>query len=93
MESIKRGLALRELTPMTLRNMRENDVRSLSVTCGALHCHHDSILDVDRFANDVTVPSFRPRMVCTVCGALDAGARPNWNERALPSLFRPTGMP
>jgi len=30
---------------MTLGNMRENGVRSLSVTCGALWCHHQVILD------------------------------------------------
>ena len=65
---------------MTLGNMRENGVRSLAITCGALHCDHQSILDVSVFSDDVTVPS--SRMVCTVCGAIGADARPNWNERA-----------
>jgi len=51
---------------MTLGNMRENGVRSLSITCGALHCHHDAIIDVSGFADDVTVLSFGPRMVCTL---------------------------
>ena len=57
---------------MTLGNMRENGVRSLSITCGALWCHHQAVLDVSAFADDVTVPSFGPRMVCTVCGAIGA---------------------
>jgi len=70
---------------MTLGNMRENGVRSLAITC--LRCHHDAILDTDSYADDVTVPSFGPRMVCMVCGALDADARPNWNERSSPNLF------
>jgi hypothetical protein len=75
---------------MTLGNMRENGVRSLSVTCGALHCHHGSILDVRGYGDDVRVPSFgRPRMVCTVCGAIGADTRPNWNEKAPVSLFGP----
>jgi len=39
------------------------------------------------FADDVAVPSFGPRMVCTVWGANGADARPNWNERAPVSLF------
>jgi hypothetical protein len=70
---------------MTLGNMRHNGVRSLSVTC--LRCRHAAILDVDSYSDSVTVPSFSPRMVCTSCGAFDADARPNWNERAPPCLF------
>ena len=70
---------------MTLGNMRQNGVRRLAVRC--YRCHHEATLDVDSYADDVTVPSFVPRMVCTVCGAIDADARPNWNERAPPCLF------
>ena len=74
---------------MALGNMRENGVRSLAITCGALWCHHEVILDVSAFADNVSVPAFGPRMVCTICGAIGADARPNWNERALACLFRP----
>ena len=74
---------------MTLRNMRENGVRSLAITCEALWCRHEAVLDVSTFSDDVTVPSFGPRMVCTVCGAIGADARPYWNERAPVSLFGP----
>ena len=74
---------------MTLGNMRQHGVRSLSITCGAHHCHHDAPIDVNGFADDVTVPSFGPRMVCTVCGAIGADARPNWKERAPVHLFGP----
>lgn len=70
---------------MTLGNMRESGVRSLAVCC--LRCHHDAVLDVEGYRDDVTVPSFVPRMVCTVCGAIDADARPNWNEREPACLF------
>jgi len=73
---------------MTLGNMRQQGVRTLSVTCGALWCHQ-TVLDVSRFDDDVTVPSFCQRMVCMVCGAIGADARPNWNERAPRSLFGP----
>jgi hypothetical protein len=66
---------------MTLGNMRANGVRTLAVWCSGRGCHH-SILDVSKFSDDVPVPSFGPRMVCTVCGAIGAHARPNWNERA-----------
>ena len=70
--------------------MRENGVHSLSVTCGALWCHHQATLDVDAFADGLAVPSFGPRMVCTVRGAIGADARPNWNEEAPTSLFGPS---
>jgi hypothetical protein len=70
---------------MTLGNMRENGARSLAITCGAVWCNHQAVLDVN--ADDVTVPSFGPRMVCTICGAIGADARPNWNERAPACLF------
>jgi len=72
---------------MTLGNMRANGVRSLAVYCGGRYCHHEAILDVSAYPDDVPVPSFGPRMVCTVCGAIGADARPNWQERAPPSLF------
>src|SRR5262245_46481959 len=75
--------------PMTLGNMRQRGIHSLSVYCGALWCHHEAVLDVSSFADDMTVPSFCPRMVCTVCGAIGADARPNWNERAPASLYGP----
>lgn len=47
---------------MTLSNIRENGVRSLAITCGALWCHHQAVLDVCAYADDPAVPSFGPRM-------------------------------
>jgi hypothetical protein len=44
-------------------------------------------MNVDSYDAAVTVPSFAPRMVCTVCGAIGADVRPNWNERKLRSAF------
>jgi hypothetical protein len=65
--------------PMTLGNMRANGVRSLAVYCWT--CHHQSVLAVDKWPDNVPVPSFGPRMVCTSCGSIGADARPNWAER------------
>jgi hypothetical protein len=62
--------------------MRSNGVRTLAVHCDGRFCHHGAVLDVSETGDDVPVPAFRPRMVCTVCGAIGADARPNWNERA-----------
>jgi hypothetical protein len=58
-------------------------VHSLSVSCWL--CHHEAVLDVDPWSDDVA--AFGPRMVCTGCGIVGADARPNWTERASrPSL-------
>ena len=35
----------------------------------------------ERRPDDVPVPTFCPRMVCTRCGIIGADARPNWKER------------
>jgi hypothetical protein len=44
-------------------------------------CHHRTIMSADPWPDDVTVPTFGQRMVCTRCGIIGADARPNWNER------------
>jgi hypothetical protein len=73
--------------PMTLGNMRANGVRRLAVSCEL--CRHAAVIDVDAYSERVPVPSFRPRMVCTACGAIGADVRPNWIER--PTHPRLTG--
>ena len=64
--------------PMTLGNMRSLGVQHLSVHCPA--CHRSVAFDVSPYANDVPVPAFGPRMVCTSCGMIGADARPDWGE-------------
>jgi hypothetical protein len=73
---------------MTLANMRANGVRSLAIRCEV--CRHEATLNVDAYADEVTVPSFAPRMVCTCCGIVGADVRPNWRERPAPESI--TGM-
>ncbi len=72
---------------MTLGNMRANGAQTLAVYCGGRYCHHQAIIDVSGYAEDVAVPRFGRRMGCTVCGVIGVDARPNWNERATVSLF------
>ena len=61
---------------MTLGNMRHNGVGTLAVACRL--CHHEAVLGAEPWPDDVTVPTFGPRMVCTRCGIIGADARPNW---------------
>ena len=64
--------------PMTVANMREQGVRSLSVSCWLCHC--DAALSVYAWPDDMPVPAFGPRMVCTGCGIIGADVRPNWTD-------------
>jgi hypothetical protein len=67
------------LEPMTLGNMRELGVRSLFVSCW--QCHHQAVISAECWPDDVAVPTFGPRMVCTRYGIVGADARPNWKEQ------------
>jgi hypothetical protein len=69
-----------EIEPMTLGNMRELGVRSLDVSCWL--CHHQAVLSADRWPDDIPVPTFGPRMVCTGCGIIGADARPRCSRSA-----------
>jgi hypothetical protein len=50
---------------MTLGNMRDNGMRSLAIYCW--QCHHQAMLSADPWPDDIPVPAFGPRMVCTSC--------------------------
>jgi hypothetical protein len=63
------------IRPMTLGSMRRLGVRSLAVSCH--QCHHETIINADRWPGQMRVPAFGPRMVCMKCGAVGADARPN----------------
>ena len=67
-----RGL-LRDLCTVAL------GVQSPNMSCR--NCHHQVVLTADRWPDDVALPTFRPRMVCTGCGIVGADARPNWKEQ------------
>jgi hypothetical protein len=65
--------------PMTPANMRAQGVRSLWVVCKL--CHHEAVLNVDRYGDAVPVPAFGPRMACSAWRIIGAHARPNSRER------------
>jgi hypothetical protein len=53
---------------MTLGDIRANGVRSLDLYCLGRNCHHRGVIDVSSYSDNVTVPSFGPRMRCERCG-------------------------
>jgi hypothetical protein len=55
-ELLKNPFYEQNWTMMTLGNMRQNGVRTLAVTCGALWCHHEAVLDVAAYSDDLPVP-------------------------------------
>jgi hypothetical protein len=61
---------LADPTSPTLGNMRANGVRSLAVSCHL--CHHEAVLSADSWPDDMPMPAFGPRMVCTRCGIIGA---------------------
>jgi hypothetical protein len=65
---------------MTLGNMRELGVRSLSASCA--DCHHSAILNVEDKPDDIPVKAFEARAVCSHCDGKRIDARPNWLEFA-----------
>ena len=42
---------------MTLGNMRANGVRTIATWCSERDCNHHGVVDVERFGDDVPVPS------------------------------------
>ena len=67
--------------------MRAQGVRSLSVTCEL--CHRGAVLSVDAWRDDVPVPWFGPRMVCTGCGIVGAETRAALAAAVAGERFRP----
>jgi hypothetical protein len=64
---------------MTLGNMRANGIHSLAVGSACATTRRSSVQR--RWPDNVPVPAFGPRMVCTKCGIVGADARPNWREQ------------
>jgi hypothetical protein len=65
--------------PMTLGSLRQLGVRGLLLVCLDTKCRHEATTSVDDYADEIELPSFAPRMVCSKCGE-KVEVRPNWNE-------------
>jgi hypothetical protein len=58
---------------------RVNGVPSHCVSCWL--CHQRAVLSAASWSDDVPVLTIGPRMICTRCGIIGAGARPNFCAR------------
>jgi hypothetical protein len=65
---------------MTLGSLRQLGVRGLIVACLDPSCRHETTKGVDDYSDEVEVPSFIARMVCSKCGGNRVDVRPNWKE-------------
>jgi hypothetical protein len=70
------------IQPMTLANMRENGVRSISAMCET--CQHEAVLNADSWPADIPVPDIGLKLRCSACGGREIGTRPNWLDRPRP---------
>jgi hypothetical protein len=63
--------------PMTLGN--DGQTGSARSLCPA--AQDEAVSSAAHRPDDVPVPGFRQRVVCTKCGIIGADATPNWRER------------
>jgi transcription elongation factor Elf1 len=64
---------------MTLGIIRQLGVRGLIISCLNPQCRHEAIFSAEDYADEVEVPSFAARIVCSKCGER-VEVRPNWKE-------------
>jgi predicted DNA-binding ribbon-helix-helix protein len=65
--------------PITLASLRQLGVRGLLLVCFDPKCRHEATFGVNDFADEIELPSFAPRMVCSKCGG-KVQVRPNRKE-------------
>jgi hypothetical protein len=65
--------------PMTLGSLRQLGVRGLLLICLDANCRHEATMSVDDYADEIELPSFAPRVVCSKCGG-KVEVRLNWKE-------------
>jgi hypothetical protein len=69
--------------PLTLGNLRQLGVRGLLVQCLDPQCGHETTIGVDDYPDEIELPSFALRTVCSKCGA-KVEVHPNWKEMPIP---------
>jgi predicted DNA-binding ribbon-helix-helix protein len=65
---------------VTLGSLRQLGVRGLLLICLDRKCRHEATMGVDDYPDEIELPSFAPRMVCSKCGGKQIDVRPNWKE-------------
>ena len=63
--------------PMSLANMRQSGVRSVTAQCES--CNHSADVLVDALAETVFVPHVARRLRCSACGGKQINTRPAWH--------------
>ena len=63
--------------PMSLANMRQNGVYSVSAVCET--CRHESVVNVYALPEAVPVPEVGQHLRCSRCGGKEIDTRPAWH--------------
>ena len=81
---------MRGFKPMTLANMRQNGVRSLTATCA--NCGRSADVNVDLLPESLHVSETGNRLRCSSCGGKTISTRPaghtGSNRPGTPDYFR-----
>ena len=70
--------------------MRRLGVRGLAVNCLSAEWRHEAVFSADDYPDEVEVPSFQSRTMCSECGGKNVDVRPNWKEQPAQMSFAGT---
>jgi hypothetical protein len=68
---------MRRFEAMTLANMRQNGVRSVTASCA--NCGRSADVNVDLLPETLTVPETGKRLRCSQCGGNTISTCPAWH--------------
>jgi hypothetical protein len=70
---------------ITLGEMRASGVRGLLIYCSDYKCSHSTVINDDRWPDQVRLSDLELRFACQVCGTRGADVRPdfNWDRKRL----------
>lgn len=77
---------------MTLKNMRENGTRYITIHC-TVECGHHVEICVDGWDEAIEVPLIAQRYACSRCGNKKPTSRPAWHMADNPPFGTPGHKP
>jgi hypothetical protein len=63
---------------ITFGEMRQMGVTGVLINCSDYHCSHSTLVDADRWPDQVRLSDIEQQFVCKACGARGADVRPDF---------------